>query len=190
MLTKHQINKWYTGLDMTCYKAGQEKPGWSKTDLGVKIKRMPTKEVSGYLQTGDYYLYLNDYDYYCGILAERKSIADLYGTMFSKRATFYKEIDRFGADERFEEMIIFVEGTVEDFMIYQPTFHRGQFMPGAAMKIKDKVYHMHTEKWAAINVLFSKGIPCHFSPDAKEAADNFMHVSEYWLKRNHDDIVT
>jgi hypothetical protein len=63
---------------------------------------------------------LPDWCRYGGIIVERKSISDLYGTLFGDRERFYDEIDRFYAMPWADKFIIMVEGLEEDFENHVP----------------------------------------------------------------------
>lgn len=71
----------------------------------------------------------SDGDRYVPILCERKSIQDAYGTLIveENRSRFYREIDRFREDPRFDQMVVIVEGSLSDFLLYQPEFTGGKF---------------------------------------------------------------
>lgn len=75
---------------------------------------LPTRRAT--LQTGDYMVMVKKHT--VRLLFERKSIQDLYGTLFYGRDQFNNEIGRFQESGEFDSFLIMVEGGREDFMEY------------------------------------------------------------------------
>jgi ERCC4-type nuclease len=108
--------------------------------LGFVTEPMQTKKTTGINQVCDYHgiITTTNGDRYIDIAVERKEISDLYGTLIPEdnRARFYREIERFNTDERFNKMVIIVEGTLSDFIMYQPEFNGDEFDYGRRFDVK------------------------------------------------------
>lgn len=117
---------WATLLNITIHVANNEQKPLPEHMLGHTVVPMDLKATTGYDQTGDYiftienYPHLPDWNRYGGIIFERKSISDLYGTLFGDRERFYDEIDRFYSLPWADMFIVLVEGYKEDFDDYVP----------------------------------------------------------------------
>ena len=77
---------------------------------------LPTQRAT--LQTGDYMVKVKNHT--IRLLFERKSVQDLYGTLFYGRDQFYNEIERFQVSKEFDSFLIVVEGSLDDFLKYVP----------------------------------------------------------------------
>lgn len=77
---------------------------------------LPTRRAT--LRTGDYMVMVKNHT--IRLLFERKSVQDLYGTLFYGRDQFYNEIGRFQESGEFDSFLIMVEGGREDFLNYVP----------------------------------------------------------------------
>lgn len=128
------LNAWYDLLDITVFIASNEQTPWSAEELGMKTRPMLLKKDIGHDQVGDYQFLVNGpgklVDRFGGLLVERKGCTrkngvitscDLHGTLMSDhRDRFYREIDRFEKDGRFEKMIIITECSLEEFLNFLP----------------------------------------------------------------------
>lgn len=127
----YRIKKWMEFLDIRVEVANNEQTPWSSEMIGYPTSHMPTKKDSGIRQVGDYsgVVKTSDGDWYVPMICERKSIQDAYGTLIveENRKRFYREIDRFKSDDRFDRMIAIIEGSLTDFLLYQPEFDGGKF---------------------------------------------------------------
>lgn len=127
----YRVKKWMEFLDIRVEVANNEQTPWSSDMIGYPTTSMPTKKDSGIIQVGDYIGVVKtlDGDWYVPMICERKSIQDAYGTLIveDNRKRFYREIDRFKSDDRFDRMIVIVEGSLTDFLLYQPEFDGGKF---------------------------------------------------------------
>ena len=126
-----RINRWMELIEIRVQVAQQEKHEWTSKMIGYPTERMSLKKETGLDQIGDYHgiVKTDDGDRYIDIVIERKSIEDLYGTLIPEdnRARFYREIDRYKADFRFNSMEVLVEGSMTDFLLFQPEFVGGEF---------------------------------------------------------------
>ena len=100
--------------------ASNEQKPWLSEEIGFPTFPMPLKTASGVAQVGDYYAESGG----CVLpfVVERKSLADAYGSFVieKNRARIYRELERFVADDRFEDFFIIIESTESQFMKYWP----------------------------------------------------------------------
>jgi len=124
-----QVRGWMRCVDIMIQVAQNEQIPWTAEMIGYPTEPMPSKKSTGFTQTGDYagVVRTSDGDRHVPVLCERKSVQDAYGTLIveENRARFYREIERFHADPRFDQMVVIVEGTLSDFLLYQPDFTGG-----------------------------------------------------------------
>ena len=127
----YRVKMWMSRLHIHIEVANNEKTAWTTEMLGYPVMPMQTKKMIGLYQVADYVGVVETSigDKYIDLIVERKSIEDLYGTLIteSNRKRFYKEIERFRDDSRFTSMMVIVEGTMSDFILYQPEFNDGKF---------------------------------------------------------------
>ncbi len=141
----YKLGKWEPLLKKQILVAQNEQQPWTDEEIGISTAPMPTKNLSGHNQVGDYfYEILRDgrEPITGSLLVERKGgecgIEDLYGTLMDsrQRERFYREIARFGRDPRFSKMIIMIEGTLDEFLEYVPEVYvfRWNLVPGVGTK--------------------------------------------------------
>jgi hypothetical protein len=147
--------------------------------LGFITERMPTKKITGINQTGDYVgVVTSSTGYrYIDTVVERKEISDLYGTLIPEdgRKRFYREIERFKMDERFNKMVIIVEGTLSDFVMYQPEFNAGEFDYGRRFDV-NKNSTINEKKMTVLADLLVAGVLVMF-------CDNPTLAAQMWRMR-------
>ncbi|WP_135612772.1 hypothetical protein [Methanococcoides sp. AM1] len=130
-----QLHGWYDRLNITVFVANNEQTPWTSEELGMKTHPMLLKKDVGHDQVGDYQFLVDGpgrlSERFGGLLVERKgctrrkdgtiTACDLHGTLMSdNRDRFYREIERFERDPRFEKMIIVAECTLEEFLDFLP----------------------------------------------------------------------
>ncbi|MCK5225106.1 MAG: hypothetical protein KAQ89_00155 [Planctomycetes bacterium] len=117
-----QLTAWSKKLNITIQVAKNEKTPWLASELGYNIIPMSLKKDCMVRQTGDYVAYLDDYDMFCGLCVERKTLEDIYGTLMNReqRSRLYREIVRYEADPRFNRFHLIAECTYEEFLEYVP----------------------------------------------------------------------
>lgn len=120
-----QLTAWGKKLDMNVRVANNEKLQWTDKELGMITIPMEKKAASGYNQTGDYTFEILNSDQSIttgGLVVERKTLDDLYGTLMNKeqRSRLYREIARYEADHRFNRFMLIAECSYEDFLQYVP----------------------------------------------------------------------
>lgn len=127
------LNTWFNLLlqnDLIFVMEAQNEQNPIGDYLKYPVRPMPLKSESHYDQVGDYIFKVKNT--WGSFVVERKSVADLYGTLFSKnqktgekqRERLYREIGRFYADDRFDQFIVMVEGTYEEYLKYTPLRER------------------------------------------------------------------
>ena len=88
----YRLSKWIDTLDIVVCVAQNEQLPWTENEIGYPTRPMFLISESGAQQVGDYQFYVNGQ--IGGILVERKTCQDFYGTMFGNRDRFYREIER------------------------------------------------------------------------------------------------
>lgn len=123
------VSKWMETLPVTVFVANNEQMPWDMESIGFSSCPMPQKSDIVPFQVGDYQYWIETpgrdvMACFGPLLVERKSLSDFYGTMYGERERFYREVDRFKADTRFNQMLIVVEAEIGDWYEYQPTVAR------------------------------------------------------------------
>ena len=153
---KYRVREWSTWVETIIRVAKNETKPWTEDELGIPAFSMGKKVDTKYNQVGDYHfeVSLGDRVMTGGLVVERKEVSDLYGTLmrFDKRERFDREIDRFRADPRFDQMTIIVEGTMEEFLSYVPEVYvfRWDTVPGVGStrvaEYLNQYYKLHDVK--------------------------------------------
>ena len=184
-----QVRGWMRRVDIVVQVAQNEQTPWTSEMIGYPTEPMPLKKDSGFAQTGDYagVVRTSDGDRYVPVLCERKSIQDAYGTLIMEenRARFYREIERFHTDPRFDQMVVIVEGTLSDFLLHQPEFSGGKFdyKRRFATKKNDSV---NEKKMTTLADLFMMDVSVLFCDNATLAARMYGRLireavrKKYW----------
>lgn len=132
----YRLREWASRVFVIVRVAKNETKPWTEEELGIPTFSMGKKVDTGFDQVGDYHfeVTMGDRVVTGGLVVERKEVSDLYGTLMrqDKRERFNREIDRFRADPRFDQMTIIVEGTMEEFLSYVPEVYvfRWDTVPG------------------------------------------------------------
>ena len=145
------------------------------------------KKDIGIDQTGDYAIFVNGTGKplqacFSSLLVERKGCTfendklggltmigcDIYQTLMNKsgRERFYREVERFHSDPRFERMEIYVECTFEEFLHFTPKFNGKKFN-------KNHIGATIASRVATINGLFEKGVSVRFIGSRKRAIEAY-----------------
>ena len=191
--SRSMVNTWYKKLieedEIIVYVANNEQLPFSETELDFPMRQMLTKKETGYDQTGDYVITVKDH--VLRFVVERKSINDLYGTLFSKssaglnRERFYREIDRFHRDDRFDTFIVLVEGSYKDFLLYAPTpnFNKNKEYWG-------KVEKMKNAKKSSINSLnIRPGVKVIFNDSRAQMCETFNDFVRQYCLQNWETLI-
>lgn len=194
----YRVKMWMTFLDVRVYVANNEQRAWTSEMIGFPTESMPTKKDSGYDQVGDYVGVIKSpggagkYDggKYISILIERKSVDDLYNTLIAEdnRKRFYREIDRFNADERFDKMLIMVEGAISDFLLYQPEFDGGEFDYKRRFDTK-KNDIINEKKMTVLADMAVAGVPVIFCDNATIAATLYGRIIREYIRKDYARII-
>lgn len=170
----YRVKKWMTFLDIHIEVANNEQTPWTASMLGYPTIPMQTKKSTGYDQIADYVGVVQtcNGDRYIDLIVERKSIEDLYGTLIieDSRERFYNEIARFKADDRFTSMMVIVEGTMSDFILYQPVFSDGGKFDYARRYDNKKNDSINEKKLTILADLFIADTPVIFADNRVFAA--------------------
>ena len=184
-----QVRGWMRRVEIVVQVAQNEQTPWTSEMIGYPTEPMPPKTDSGFAQTGDYVgvVRTSDGERYVPVLCERKSIQDAYGTLIMEenRARFYREIERFHTDPRFDQMVVIVEGTLSDFLLHQPEFSGGKFdyKRRFATKKNDSV---NEKKMTTLADLFMMDVSVLFCDNATLAARMYGRLireavrKKYW----------
>lgn len=178
-----KLGKWFELLDVWIIVAQNEQQPYTSDDLGFKTRAMFLKSESGLQQVGDYQILINGTgrtlrDCFSSLLMERKGCTfvggkmvgcDLYSTVMNKngRERFYREIDRYKEDPRFDRMDVYVECTYDQFLGFTPKFNRKKFNRnhnGASV----------ASRVATINKLNDIGISVRFLGSRKRAIEAYV----------------
>ena len=188
----YRVGKWGSLVDIHIEIAGNEQRPWASDMIGYPTVSMQTKKITGQEQVGDYIGVINIFgDYkYIDLIIERKSIEDLYNTLIieENRNRFYREIDRFRADDRFNSMIVIVEGSATDFLGYQPEF-KGEMYDYSRRFDTKKNGIINDKKLTVIADLFVMGIPVVFCENPALSAQLCGRLFRESVRKNYAKIL-
>ncbi|WP_406660905.1 ERCC4 domain-containing protein [Methanolobus sp. ZRKC3] len=177
----YRLSKWIDKLDITVFVAQNEQLPWSENEIGYPMRPMPPKQTCTFNQVGDYQFFIDGHsghfqDKFGGLLVERKTCQDFYGTLFGNRERFYREIDRFHADPRFDKMIIVVECDTTSWLHYMPpnTREKTSLVP---------------QKIASLASLENRGVSVVFAGDRTLATRFYRDCIRMWCMRNYEKII-
>lgn len=181
-----KISEFVKRLDITVFVASNEQLPYSEKDLGFNVQPMILKDVNGFRQVGDLQAYYSSQvcEGWVGLLVERKGgkkgCEDLYGTLMSSDncSRFYREIDRFQSDPRFNQMVVLAECTFEQFLLYNPPFlgsKRNTGHVGANVEARR----------GKITSLYARGVPVLFCGSRHNAIETYKSLIRQWLIKNY-----
>ena len=152
----YRLREWSTRVPTIIRVAKNETKPWTSEELGISTFSMEKKVNTKFSQVGDYHfeVSLGDRVVIGGLVVERKEVSDLYGTLLNqnRRERFNREVDRFRSDPRFDQMMIMVEGTMDEFLDYVPEVYvfRWDTVPGIGCKrlaeYLNQYYKLHDVK--------------------------------------------
>jgi len=180
-----RVGKWQAMLDITVLAASNEHKQWQDNEIGLPIKPMHRKEITGKNQVADYQFFIgDDVDQWGGLLIERKETSDLYSTLMNRdsRERFYRELDRYESDERFSQMIIMVEGTLQEFLGYSPKFNGKSFN-------RNHIGANVASRRATIAGLYARGIPVLWCGSRAQAVQLYPQMVRQWCIKHYKDII-
>lgn len=187
------VGAWEKTLKKQIIRANNEGNPWEESNLGMPIRRMPTKAQSGDYQTADYMFYYEGAGCagYGGLLVERKGgdkkrggPQDLYGTLMvtGNCERFYREIKRFQDDKRFTQMVVIAECSFEQFLLYVPPFlgnERNTEHVGASVEARR----------GKIASLYARGVPVIFCGTRYNAIEVYKALIRQWIIKNYKSIL-
>lgn len=181
----YRLSKWVSMLDIIVMAANNEQKPYSSEELGMNVKPMYTKAISGFDQVADYQFFIGGaVNKWGGLLIERKELSDLYGSLMNRdsRERFYREILRYECDNRFTQMIIMVEGTMQDFLKYAPKF-------------TGKIYNKNhiganvESRRATVAGLYARGIPILWCGSREQAVKIYPQLVKQWIVKHYDELI-
>lgn len=175
-----QLTGWYNTLIITVQIPGNEKLPYTPLELGMMTEKMPLKSESNYDQIADYNIRIRGegIDMVGGLVAERKSLPDLFGTLLHGDSSLrlYREVDRFYKDNRFDTFVILAECTDQQFMNYLPDDHEGST-------------DLTHSKLGKIASLFTRGTPVWWCGNHTGAALRFKYLTKQWIFKNWQTVM-
>jgi hypothetical protein len=193
--TDSMLRTWYSKLlkdnQIFILQAQNEQLPITEDEINLPVRPMPLKSDNGFQQVGDYQFKVKNT--WGSFIVERKSIADLYGTLFSKntetqekqRERLYREIDRFYADDRFDQFIVMVEGSYKEFLRYVPLADR-MSTTGYWLKVES----MLNSKKSTINSLNVRpGAKVIFCDSREDMVERFRDMIRQWVIHNFEEVL-
>ena len=180
-----RLGKWQAMLDITVLATNNEQKPWTTEEIGLQIKPMHTKDISGFQQVGDYQFFIDGaINQWGGLLVERKTLEDFYGTFMrsENRERFYREINRFQADPRFDSMVIMVEGSMQDFLEYSPKFNGNTFN-------RNHTGANVASRRSTVVGLFARGVPVLWCGSRVQAVEKYPGLIRQWCIKNYAKIL-
>lgn len=179
-----RVSTWESKLTYKVFAANNEQLTYSSAELGYEVLPMLQKSETGFNQVGDYITVVEGYGHILPLLFERKTLNDIYGTLMNKgpRDRFHREIDRFYADPRFDQMIILIESTEEEFLTYAPKFNGSKF----------NKYHIGANvesRIQTLNSLIARDIHVLFAGSREKAIKRYRGLVRQWVRVHYADII-
>lgn len=182
----YRLSKWVSMLDIIVMAANNEQKPYSSEELGMKVKPMYTKAISGFDQVADYQFFIQgSINKWGGLLMERKETSDLYSTLMNResRERFYRELLRYDLDERFSQMIIMVEGTMQEFISYAPKFTGKTYN-------KNHIGANVASRRATIAGIYARGIPILWCGSREQSVKLYPQLVKQWIVKHYDELIT
>lgn len=188
-----RVSAWVNLLEITIFQSQQEHYPWTSEELGHSVKPMHKKTDTDIDQTGDYVAYCTGGGYSCWIpiVVERKGAKgkggpdDLYKTLSNKesRDKFYREIDRFKADTRFNQMFLIAECTLDEYLKFVPAFS------GYKTRNKDHISLSVASRQATVAGLYLRGCTVIFAGNRARAIQMYRDLNRQWLLHNYKKVL-
>lgn len=185
----HRASKWSELVPLTFQIANNEQLPYTDElkELGHCVEEMPPKALLGFQQTGDYLCYLPNYECYTGVLWDRKSKNDAYGTLVHGQERFFRECDRAcklisepleeGKEPSFDYMLIGVECTRDKLLLYRPNG-----MAGASQASRHGIIENLPPR-------FNFQVNFMWYGSRKYAVKGLIKHNQYWLKHNYAKVL-
>jgi hypothetical protein len=177
-------------LDITIYQAQNEQLGWTSEELEVKVSPMLLKSDIQIAQVADYqatYSFLG-HSGWIGLLVERKGgkkgVEDLYGSLMVAEncERFYREINRFKNDNRFDQLVLIAECTFEQFLLYSPPFI------GSEPNVRHVGASVEARR-AKIASLQARGVSVYFCGTRHNAIQFYKSLIRQWCLKHYVGIL-
>ena len=189
---ERRVKRWMELAPIRVQVANNEQLGWTSEMIGYPTEIMETKKDTGINQVGDYHgiVATSTGDRYIDIVIERKSINDLYGTLVPEdaRARFHREVSRFESDKRFNTMIMLIEGSFTDFILYQPEFNADGFDYARRFDTK-KNNTINEKKMTVLADLLIVGVHVIFCDNVALAAQMCGRIFRESVRKNYAQIL-
>lgn len=182
-----RLGKWQAKLDIVIRVAQNEHKPWTDEELGMLTIPMLKKSENNHSQVGDYQFEIAQDDqsvFTGGLLIERKELSDFYNTFMrsENRERFYREIDRFQADPRFDSMVIMVEGSMQDFIEYSPKFNGNTYN-------KNHSGANVASRRSTVAGLFARGVPVLWCGSRVQAVKLYPQMIRQYCIKNYEKIL-
>ena len=182
-----RLGKWQAKLDIVIRVAQNERKPWTDEELCMLTIPMLKKSENNYSQVGDYQFEIAQADqsvFTGGLLIERKELSDFYSTFMraENRERFYREIDRFQADPRFNSMVIMVEGSMQDFIEYSPKFNGNTYN-------KNHTGANVASRRSTVAGLFARGVPVLWCGNRAQAVKLYPQMVRQWCIKSYAKIL-
>ena len=187
-----RVDRWMELAPTRVQVASNEQHAWTSGMIGYPVEKMSIKKDTGTNQVGDYHCIVetSEGDRYIDIVIERKALDDLYGTLVPEdaRARFYREVERYKSDSRFNSMIVLVESSFTDFILYQPEFN-GDGFDFARRFDTSKNNTINEKKLTVLADLFVMGVSVMFCDNAALAAQMCGRLFRESCRKNYAQIL-
>ena len=172
-----QVRKWADIVQLVFYQAMNERKPYSSGEVRYPVLPMPTKKVSGHMQTSDYLCYLPQYKQITGVFWERKEYSDHYSTLIHHQERFYNECRRAQQDPDCDVLIIGVEGTQQKFLKYRPNGKAG-----ASLQSRYALCE-------SLSPRFGYSVIVRWHNGRQAAIDDMVNQNRMWIKYNYEKII-
>ena len=187
-----RVDRWMELAPTRVQVASNEQHAWTSGMIGYPVEKMSIKKDTGTNQVGDYHCIVetSEGDRYIDIVIERKALDDLYGTLVPEdaRARFYREVERYRYDSRFNSMMVLVESSFTDFILYQPSFNADGF-DFARRFDTSKNNTINEKKLTVLADLFVMGVSVMFCDNAALAAQMCGRLFRESCRKNYAQIL-
>ena len=190
----NRLPSWAALVDVTVYVANNEQKPFSSDEIGYPTLPMLTKKEyekrygkgKGVPQVADYQAFITfgSSGEWCTTLIERKGgkkgCEDFYGTLMNAdgRDRFYGEISRYQEDTRFKRMIVLVESSMPEFMMFVPPFC-GKY------RNTDHIGACAESRYGTVASLFVKDVPILFCGTRYAAAKLYHKLIQQDIIKNY-----
>ncbi len=173
----YRVRKWAALVNLVFYQAQNERKPYTEDEVGHPIVPMPTMKISKHRQTSDYLCYLPQYKQITGIFWERKEISDLYSTLIHNQDRFYDECRRAQQDPDCNVLVVGVEGTQRQFLVYKPARKAG-----ASLQSRYALCE-------SLSPRFNYSVIVRWHKNRGLAVEDLVNQNRMWIKYNYPSIL-